>query len=172
MFPSHDPASANRRLSLYVISEDSDGNLLLTNSTIKENLKIWLNKNKMLNDNIDIYDAKILNIGIEYDIIVQPGRNRLEVLNEVKRKLRTEMADKMFIGEPFYLTKVYNAINKVQGVVDTTNVEVSLKTGPGYSTAPVSIEQLKSNDGTFLKAPKNVIFEIKFFDRDVRGTAV
>lgn len=168
----NDPSSTNRRLSLYVISEDSDGNLLLTNSTIKENLKIWLNKNKMLNDNIDIYDAKILNIGIEYDIIVQPGRNRLEVLNEVKRKLRTEMADKMFIGEPFYLTKVYNAINKVQGVVDTTNVEVSLKTGPGYSTAPVSIEQLKSNDGTFLKAPKNVIFEIKFFDRDVRGTAV
>ena len=77
----------------------------------------------------------------------------------------------MYIGEPFYITNVYNTINKVDGVVDTKNVRVYLRTGTGYNTAPISIEQLKSVDGTFLKAPKNVIFEIKDFNSDIRGIA-
>ena len=165
----NDPSSTNRRLSVYTIAEDSLGNLATTNAITKSNLKVWLNKNKMLNDNIDIYDAKILNIGFDYEIIVHPTKDKTEVLNQVNRKIRSEMSEKMYIGEPFYITNVYNVINKVDGVVDTRNVRVYLKTGTGYNTAPVSIEQLKSNDGTFLKAPKNVVFEIKNFSADVRG---
>tara|TARA_Y100001972_G_scaffold128317_1_gene188518 strand:+ start:901 stop:2697 length:1797 start_codon:yes stop_codon:yes gene_type:complete len=167
----NDPSSTNRRLSVYIVSEDSSGNLTLTNSTVKENLKVWLNKNKMLNDNIDIYNGKILNIGFDYEAIVKPTHDKIEVLNTVNERLATELSDKMYIGEPFYITKVYNIINKVDGVVDTKNVRVYLKTGTNYNTAPVSIEQLKSNDGTFLKAPKNVVFEIKNFTTDIRGIA-
>ena len=168
----NDPSSTNRRISLYLISEDSSGLLTQSSAVLKENVKVWLNKNKMLNDNIDIYDAKILNIGFEYNIIVNPTKDKITVLNEVNRRLKREMAEKMYIGEPFYITNVYNIANKVDGVVDTTKVNVYLKTGARYSTAPVSIAQLKSKDGTYLKAPKNVIFEIKYFDNDVRGTAI
>lgn len=168
----NDPSSTNRRLSVYVISEDSSGNLISTNSTIKENVKIWLNKNKMLNDNIDIYDARILNIGFDYEIVVHPSKDKIEVLNSVNRRLRTEMANKMYIGEPFYLTNIFNIINKVDGVVDTLKVTPKLLTGSGYSSAPVSIQEMKSHDGTYIKAPRNVIFEIKNFNKDIKGTAV
>ena len=168
----NDPSSSNRRLSVYVISEDSDGNLTQCNSTLKENLKVWLNKNKMLNDNIDIYGAKIMNIGFDYEIIVHPSRDKVEVLNSVNRKLRTEMSNKMYIGEPFYITNVLNIINKVDGVVDTLKVTPKIMSGTGYSTAPVSIDEMKSMDGTYLGAPRNVIFEIKNFSTDIRGTAV
>lgn len=168
----NDPSSSNRRLSVYVISEDSSGNLVTSNQTLKENVKIWLNKNKMLNDNIDIYDARILNIGFDYEIIVHPTRDKTQVLNSVNRALRTEMANKMYIGEPFYITNIFNIINKVDGVVDTTKVTPILKTGSGYSSAPVSIQEMKSMDGTYIMAPRNVIFEIKNFNTDIRGTAV
>lgn len=47
-----------------------------------------------------------------------------------------------------------------------------LMKGEGYSTAPVSIKEMKSKDGTYLKAPRNVVFEIKNFNLDIRGTAV
>ena len=40
----NDPSSSNRRLSVYVVSEDSLGNLVTSNSTIKQNVKQWLNK--------------------------------------------------------------------------------------------------------------------------------
>jgi hypothetical protein len=168
----NDPSSSNRRLSVYVISEDGSGNLITSNSTIKQNVKQWLNKNKMLNDNIDIYDAKILNMGFEYEIIVHPTMDKTEVLNSVQRRLASELNNKMYIGEPFYLTNIFNIINKVDGVVDTTKVTPVLKTGTGYSSAPVSIEEMKSTDGTYIQAPKNVIFEIKNFNRDIRGSAV
>jgi hypothetical protein len=168
----NDPSSSNRRLSVYVISEDGIGNLITSNSTIKQNVKQWLNKNKMLNDNIDIYDAKILNMGFDYEIIVHPTMDKVEVLNSVQRRLASELNNKMYIGEPFYLTNIFNIINKVDGVVDTTKVTPVLKTGTGYSSAPVSIEEMKSKDGTYIQAPKNVIFEIKNFNRDIRGSAV
>ena len=168
----NDPSSSNRRLSVYVISEDGFGNLISSNSTIKQNVKQWLNKNKMLNDNIDIYDAKILNMGFEYEIIVHPTMDKTEVLNSVQRRLVTDLNNKMYIGEPFYLTNIFNIINKVDGVVDTTKVTPVLKTGTGYSSAPVSIEEMKSTDGTYIQAPRNVIFEIKNFNRDIRGSAV
>ena len=35
----NDPSSTNRRLSIYVISEDENGNLISSNSTIKENVR-------------------------------------------------------------------------------------------------------------------------------------
>lgn len=168
----NDPSSSNRRLSVYVTSEDSSGNLVTSNQTIKENVKIWLNKNKMLNDNIDIYDARILNIGFDYEIIVHPTRDKVEVLNSVNRALINQMSNKMYVGEPFYITNIFNIINKVDGVVDTTRVTPTLKTGTGYNSAPVSIEEMKSMDGTYIKAPRNVIFEIKNFNTDIRGTAV
>ena len=168
----NDPSSTNRRLSVYVISEDSLGNLVTSNSTIKQNVKQWLNKNKMLNDNIDIYDAKIMNIGFDYEIIVDSTMDKIEVLNSVQRRLLSELSNKMYIGEPFYLTNIFNIINKVDGVIDTTKVTPVLKTGADYSSAPVSIEEMKSNDGTYIQAPRNVIFEIKYFTTDIKGAAV
>ena len=168
----NDPSSSNRRPSVYMISEDGDGNLTESSSTLKENVRVWLNKNKMLNDNIDIFDAKIVNIGFDYDIIVHPTKDKDEVLNSINRKLRVEMSNKMYIGEPFYLTNVFNIINKVDGVVDTTRIIPKLMLGTGYRTAAISLHEIKSKDGTYLKAPRNVIFEIKDFSTDIKGAAV
>jgi len=168
----NDPSSTNRRLSVYVISEDENNYLTQSNSTLKQNIKQWLNKNKMLNDSIDIYDARVINVGFDYEIIVDPTMDKTSVLNQVQRRLREEMSQKMYVGEPFYLTKIFNIINKVDGVIDTSKVTPVIKTGTNYSAASIGIDDVKSMDGTYLKAPKNVIYEIKFFDSDVRGSAV
>jgi len=168
----NDPSATNRRLSLYVCGEDSNFNLTTTNIVVKDNLKVWLNKNRMLNDSIDIYDAKILNIGFDYEIIVDPTRDKLQVLNSVSTRLKREMSDKLYIGEPFYITSVYNIINKTKGVIDTKNVRMKLMRGSKYKSASVSIQQMLSKDGTYLKTPRNVILEILDFDTDIRGTAV
>ena len=73
----NDPSASNRRLSIYVMSEDQNSNLIKSNDTIKHNLKTWLNKSKMMNDQIDIYDAIILNLGFDYEMIVRPTRDKI-----------------------------------------------------------------------------------------------
>jgi hypothetical protein len=168
----NDPSSSNRRLSLYIMSSDSNGNLSKSNGTIKSNIKTWLETYKTLNDNIDIEDALIVNIGFDFKVIVDPTSDKSQVLNTIMSRLASEMSEKMHIGEPFYITNVFNTINKVDGVLDTTEVLPKLMVGTNYNTAPVSIEEMKSLDGTYLRAPRNVIFEIKDFNADIRGTAV
>jgi len=42
-----DNRSFKRNLNLYIVSEDNDGKLIQSNQSLKNNLKTWLNKNKM-----------------------------------------------------------------------------------------------------------------------------
>ncbi len=168
----NDPSVTNRRMSLYVVSQDSNGYLKQTNLVTKNNLKVWLNKNKMVNDQIDIYDAKIHNLGLSYEIIVDPTRDKFEVLNVVNARLVEKFQEKMYVGEAFYITDVYNLINKTPGVTDTTFVTVLDKFGEAYSTTSLTAESMKSKDGTYIKAPRNVIFEIKYPAQDIQGAAI
>ena len=126
----------------------------------------------MMNDQIDIYDATILNLGFDYEMIVHPTRDKTEVLNDVNMRLKKYLSEKMYIGESFYLINVYNVINKTPGVIDTTKVVPNLKVGSDYSSPVVSLQEIKSSDGTYLRAPRNVIFEIKNFNADIRGSAI
>jgi hypothetical protein len=168
----NDPGGTNRRLALYVVSEDKNGYLVQTNETIKLNLKTWLQKNKMINDGIDIYDTKIVNFGFSYEFVVDSQYNSLSVMADVDAKLRSLLAEKFYIGEPLYLNKIYSTINKTTGVVDTILVTPEIKSGGSYSSVSINIEDILSEDGSYIRAPNNVVLEIKFFDDDIKGTAV
>ena len=168
----NDPGGTNRRLALYVISQDESENLKTTNQSIKANLKTWLQKNKMLNDGIDIYDAKIINVGFIYEAVTDPNLNSLSVLSDVDTRLRDLFSNKFYIGEPLYVNQIYNTINKTIGVVDTIKVTMEIKTGSNYNNLPINIDEILSKDGSFIKTPKNCVLEIKFLNDDIKGSAV
>jgi len=165
-----DPESLKRNLNLYVLSEDSFGNFTTANNTIKENLKSWLDSNRMINDTIDILDGKIVNIGIEYTAIANLDANKYELLEEANLKLISFYNKKLEIGDPFYITDVFNEINKISGIVDVSRVKIVHKTGTNYSDQAFNIDDSYSDDGRFLIAPDNTVFEIKFPDVDIKGT--
>jgi hypothetical protein len=168
----NDPGGTNRRLALYIVSEDQNEYLVKTNDTIKSNLKTWLQKNKMINDGIDIYDAVIINIGFSYEFVVDPQYNSLSVMADVDANLKNLLSEKFYVGEPFYINKIYSTINRTTGVVDTIKVTPEIKTGGSYSSMSLDIEDILSEDGSFIRTPNNVVLEIKLFDQDVKGTAV
>ncbi len=95
-----DPDSLKRNLNLYVIAENSFKKLTGANTTIKENLKTWLSKYKMINDTIDILDAKIANSGIEFEVVVGDQENRFDVLSNCVLALRERYREPLYIGEP------------------------------------------------------------------------
>tara|TARA_R110000822_G_scaffold23098_9_gene71677 strand:- start:4960 stop:6756 length:1797 start_codon:yes stop_codon:yes gene_type:complete len=162
--------SFRRNLNLFVLSEDTAGALTQASVTLKNNLKTWLNKNKMVNDTIDILDAYIINIGIEFEIIHDLDYNKYDVLSQCISKLTSNMTAPLLIGQPLYITDVYNYLNDVIGVVDTTKVKFIAKTGGRYSEVSANIEDLMSPDGRYIQAPDNVAFEIKFPNSDIKGT--
>ena len=165
-----DPDSFKRNLNIYVISENREGALETTNSTIKNNLQTWLNQSRMINDTIDILDAKIVNIGINFTIVGDQETNKFTILNRAITELTNFYQNKLEIGEPFLITEVYSLLNIVDGVVDTTSVNIVKKDRGNYSPVQFNLEDSISADGRYINTPNNVILEIKFPSVDIQGS--
>mgnify|MGYP003648306052 FL=1 len=165
-----DPDSFKRNLNLYVLAEDSNGKLIAPNSLLKENLKFWINRFKMIHDTIDILDAKIVNLGIKFKVVADPELNKYDVIAAAKKAIEKRYSEPLNIGEPFYLTDIYGVLNDVRGIIDTTKVELFLRSGGAYSATIFNFDEAMSADGRYLVCPKNVAFEIKYPSVDVEGS--
>jgi hypothetical protein len=164
--------SFKRNLNIYVLSEDENGFFINTNSLIKENLRIWLNKYKILNDTIDILDAKILNIGIDFEILVNMESNKYEVVESAKNSISELYSVKPQIGQPIFINDIIEAIKTTPGVLDVVSVNVVPKVGGDYSNLFLDLEQNLSEDGRFIQIPDNVAFEIKLPANDIKGVVL
>ena len=165
-----DPDAMKRNLNISVVSEDTNGNLTKTNDTIKNNLKNWLNQYRMVNDTIDILDAKIVNIGINFTIVSQEESNKHTALRRAENALRKEFMSIGEISEAISISNIYRILNQVPGVSDTADVTIVRKTGGAYSTISFNVEEHISFDGRYLIAPEDVVYEIRFLDTDIQGT--
>ena len=164
-----DPDSAKRNLNMYVISEDNFGKLTTTNSTIKNNLKTWLNQYRMINDTIDILDPFVINLGIEFQIRPKANVDKYTLLDTTIATLAADFATTLYIGEALYISDIYTRLNAVDGVLDVTKVKIINKTSGQYANTTFDINSNLSPDGSYLIAPANCIFEIKFPTVDIKG---
>tara|TARA_R110000824_G_scaffold9309_2_gene41715 strand:+ start:749 stop:2554 length:1806 start_codon:yes stop_codon:yes gene_type:complete len=165
--------SFKRNLNLYVISEDSVGLLTTTNKTIKQNLKTWLSRYKMINDTIDILDAKVVNFGIEFSIVTDYSENKYDALSLATARLRNYFANNKYdIGESLYVSDIYQQLQKVPNVIDVLDVRIVPKIGGAYSEANFSFEKHLSPDGRYITCEQDSLFELKFTNIDVVGAVV
>ena len=159
-----------RNINMYTMAEDTAGTLIVANDALKSNLKTWINNYRMINDTIDILDAKIANIGIEFKALAYPGSNKYDVLNSSVAALQAAFSRTLDIGEPILVTDVYQILKTVSDLLDVVEVDIVVKTGALYADSPISIEEAKSADGRYITPPSDTIFEIKFPDSDIVGT--
>lgn len=164
-----DHNALKRNMNLHVISESSAGKLARTNDSIKSNLKVWLAKNKMVNDTIDILDAKVLNLQIEFSVLGDVQQNRFEILNRAKAALSSFYSNIPDVSEPFYISDTVSVLKDVDGVVDVLDVHITQKSGGSYSDLFFDISTAKSADGRMIRIPEDVIWEIKYPDADIKG---
>lgn len=166
---SQDSNSSKRNLNLYVVAENQNGNLANASDSLKENVKQWLNHYKMINDSIDILDAGIVNIGINFELVGELEKDFTLVLNDAIDALKQKYATKFNLGEPIYISDIYSTLNDVDGVVDTKNVQIVRKFGAGYSSVQYDIDSNTTADERLVRIPENLIFEIKDLDSDIVG---
>jgi hypothetical protein len=164
-----DPDSMKRNLNMYVISTDSFGKLTETNSTIKDNIKTWINQYRMINDTVDILDPFIINLGVEFQVKAKINVNKFTLLEACITALGNNFGDLSYIGEAFYVSDIFSVLKDVEGVLDVITVKLINKTGGQYASTVFDINGNMSPDGTYLVAPKNCIFEIKFPAIDIKG---
>jgi len=161
-------------ISLYILSRDNNNNLTIPNLALKQNLKTYLSQYRMLTDAVNIKNAFIINIGVNFEIIVRPNYNNKLVLNNCLTTLQNYFnIDKWQINQPIILPEIYSLIDQVEGVQTVQKVEISNKAGieNNYSQYSYDVKGATINNVIYPSLDPS-IFEVKFPTTDIQGRCV
>ena len=161
-------------LDLYVLSFDNTSKLRSASVALKQNLSTYLSQYRMVNDSINIKDAFIINIGVNFDIIVLPNFNSNEVLTRCILIMQDFFAIKNWqINEPIILRDLYVILDRVEGVQTVKNITISNKVGIalGYSEFAYDIAGATINNVVYPSLDP-MIFEVKYLNTDIQGRVV
>ena len=161
-------------LAMYLLSSNSQGNLTVADPALKENLKTFLGEYRMLTDAVRIKDAFVINIGVDFDIIIQPNFNNRLIINNCIEALKDYFdIDKWQINQPILLNNVRNVIDNVEGVQTVKKLQIVNKVGEslGYSKYAYDIKGSTINEILYPSLDPS-IFELRYPDTDIKGRIV
>ena len=104
-------------IDLYVLAFDKDKKLQPATVTVKENLQTYLSQYRILTDAINIRDALVCNIGIDFEIVPRLNYNgKATILRCIEALKKYFDIDKWQIYQPIILSDVLNYLDTVEGV--------------------------------------------------------
>lgn len=156
-------------VSLYVLAYDGEGKLTTATNSLKNNLKTYLAEYMMLSDSLNIKDAFVVNIGINYDLIIRPNFIARDVLLNCNLLLEDYFnTGRRSINQPINLTDLYRELDKVKGVQTVQKIEVVNKQGGNYSQYSYDVKGATKNNIVYPSYDPS-IFEVKFPKNDIKG---
>jgi hypothetical protein len=161
-------------LNMYVLAQNNLGQLDYATETLKNNLRTYLSQYRMIGDSIEIRDAFIINIGIDFEIIVLPEYNNSEVLISCITSLQDYFKSSNWqINQPIMLKDLYIRLDKIKGVQTVKNIIITNKTGAniGYSQYSYDISAATQNQVIYPSLDPS-IFEIRYPNADIKGRVV
>jgi hypothetical protein len=161
-------------LNMYVLSYNNDGTLRVASSALKQNLITYLSQFRMINDSLKIKDAFIINIEVDFDIIVLPNYNNDEVLLKCIQFIQQYFKiDNWQINQPIILKDLYVGLDNIDGVQTVKNININNKNDItlGYSQYAYDIPSATLNNVIYPSIDP-MIFEIKYSDSDIKGRVV
>jgi hypothetical protein len=159
-------------LSMYTLAYDNNKNLIGTAESLRNNLRTYLSQYMLMTDAINIKDAFVVNIGVNFDIIIRPNFLGRDVLLQCTNAL-IDYFDiaKWNINQPINLSSIYTLLDKVKGVQTVQNIQIVNKTGGSYSQYAYDIEGATRTNIVY-PSYDPMIFEVKFPTTDIKGKIV
>tara|TARA_R110001592_G_scaffold144611_4_gene367898 strand:+ start:4287 stop:6167 length:1881 start_codon:yes stop_codon:yes gene_type:complete len=161
-------------LNMYVLGYNKERALTNLNMTTKNNLKKYLSQYRLMTDSINIKNGYIINMGINFSIVVLPGRNSKEVVIRCIDALKKEYhIDRMHFNQPIVVKDTILTLAAVDGVQSVMQVDFVNKwrESGGYSGNKYDLE-LANQNGIIYPSLDPACFEIKFPNKDIRGEVV
>jgi hypothetical protein len=165
---------SNSILDLYILSNDAQGKLTTASPALKQNIITYLSQYRMVNDSINIKDGFIINIGVNFDIIVLPNYNNNDVLIASILALQDYFRiNNWQINQPIILRNLYAILDRIEGIQTVKNIEIVNKVGVnlGYSPYAYDITGATANNVIYPSLDPS-IFEVKYLDTDIQGKVV
>jgi hypothetical protein len=161
-------------LSLYLLSKNTTGKLSIADPALKQNLITYLGEYRMLTDAVVIKDAFIINIGVNFDVILQPNFNNRVVLNNCINALIDYFdIDKWQINQPILINNVRNVIDNIEGVQTVKKLQIVNKVGTNENYSEFAYDMRGATiDEVIYPSLDPSIFELKFPETDIQGRVV
>ena len=161
-------------LDLYVLSYNINKQLRTASNTLKRNLATYLSEYRMINDSINIKDAYIINIQVNFEIVVNPNFNNNEVLtNCIDSLIEYFNTDRWQVNQPIIIKDIFVVLSTISGVQIVKNILIKNLTGEslGYSNFSYDLVTLDS-DEVIYPSIDPMIFEVKYPNQDIIGRVV
>jgi len=161
-------------LNLWVISQNSQAQFATPTQTLKRNLRTYLSQYRMIGDNIEVRDAFIINLAVDFEIIVLPNFNNNDVILACINSLKTYFArDNWQINQPILVRDLYVRLDRINGVQTVKDIKITNKAGisTGYSQYAYDVSSATQNQVIYPSLDPS-IFEIKYPDTDIKGRVV
>jgi hypothetical protein len=161
-------------VDLYCLAYNNQRQLVTPSLALKNNLKTYLSQYRMINDTVDIKNGYIINIGVDFDIIVLPNYNSNEVILSCIAAFRQFFnINNWQMNQPIILRDLYSTLDQIPGVQTVKNITISNKAGvaSGYSAFGYDINGA-TIDGVVYPSIDPSIFEVKYPNTDIKGRVV
>ena len=161
-------------MNLYVLGYNQNKQLVSVNQAVKENLKTYLDYYRIVTDAVNIKDAFVINIGVDFEITVLAKYNSNEVLLQCIDAMKTYFdTDRWQINQPIMKSDVMNVLGNIKGVQSVINVTFKnlYDTDFGYSGNTYDLTTATRN-GVVYPSLDPSIFEVRFPNSDIRGRVV
>ena len=161
-------------LNLFCLGLNNQGQFSTTSLTLKKNLRTYLSQNRIIGDSIEIKDAFIINIAVNFEIIVLPEYNNNEVLLSCIGQVKSYFErDKWQINQLIMLRDLFILLDKITGVQTVNKFIIENKAGTTTSYSPYSYDILGATQNQVIYPSLDPsIFEVKFPNQDIKGKVV
>ena len=158
-------------LNLYVLTQNAQGQLDYPTPVLKNNLRTYLSQYRMIGDNIEIRDAFIINVGVNFEIIVTPNSNNNEVILNCISSIQDYFnRDKWQINQPIMVRDLYILLDKVKGVQTVKSVSIENKAGTSLGYSPYAYDILGATQNNVIYPSLDPsIFELRYPQQDIKG---
>jgi hypothetical protein len=164
---NHNPFAVN----LYILCYNSQKKLIPSNLAIQENLKTYLNQYRMLTDSVNIIDGYIINIGVDFGIIVYKNYNKRDVLTNCLTTAQQYFdIDNAQFCQPINLSRLELEISRVDGVQSVNYLKLKNLTVRDGDYSPYEYNiQSATVDKVIYPSLDPSVFEVKYPTKDIVG---
>jgi hypothetical protein len=163
-------------INMYVLGYNGDKKLTQINSAVKQNLKTYLSEYRMLTDGVNIIDGFIVNIGVDFEIMVYSNYNKREVLAACLTEMQDYFnIDKWTFNKPINISEIELLLANVEGVMSVPSVKVfnicKSENGENYSENRYNIDEATVGKMVYPSLDP-CVFEVKYPNKDIKGRAL
>ena len=165
----------DNKIKINALSYDNQGKLTESlSNTLKQNIANYLSNYRMINDYIEIYNAKVIDLGFEISIVVDSTENQGQVITNVINGVEGYFnPQRQQLGVNVNISDIRRIIQNIPGVNTLSDLKVFNKLGGRYSSSQTSqrysdssTKQIQLIDDTIFAEPTQV-YQIRFPERDI-----